>query len=104
TGHRKPQGLAVHPTTGAVYDDGVITTETFREGMEQPLKYRWRRRSSAADRARRQFWDGRSTESMTRYSCGPRPDSRARPSCSRRTVKMDTPVSTADRSAMPISG
>jgi len=71
TGHRNPQGLAIHPTTGAIYETehgpmggdelnlilpgrnygwptitfgrnyngSIITTETSRDGMEQPLKY-----------------------------------------------------------------
>ena len=71
TGHRNPQGLAVHPMTGAIYETehgplggdelnlilpgrnygwpaitygrnyngSIITTETARDGMEQPLKY-----------------------------------------------------------------
>jgi len=71
TGHRNPQGLAVHPTTDAIYETehgplggdelnlilpgrnygwptitygrnyngSIITTETSRDGMEQPLKY-----------------------------------------------------------------
>jgi aldose sugar dehydrogenase len=71
TGHRNPQGLAVHPVTGAIYetehgplggdelnlivagrnygwptitygrnyDGSVITNDTKRTGLEQPLKY-----------------------------------------------------------------
>jgi glucose/arabinose dehydrogenase len=71
TGHRNPQGLAIHPTTGAIYETehgplggdelnlilrgrnygwptitygrnyngSIITTETSRDRMEQPLKY-----------------------------------------------------------------
>lgn len=71
TGHRNPQGLAVHPTTGAIYETehgpfggdelnliqrgrnygwpaitygrnyngSIITSETSRDDVEQPLKY-----------------------------------------------------------------